>query len=307
VKILTTLIIAITSYFLFFSSSSADEEWVEDQNGCLISTSSSTPTIKEATWTGECKDGYASGEGNLKVIWSEEHVNLNHECTGSMNKGEIHGQAKCKISGSITSGSWEHGQRNGFSTTNWSDGTKYVGTWKDDKMVAGIHTSPKGTQTKLKWFEEKNGCLVWNAEPQPEEQATWDGECPNGYANGKGTLTFLSKDMEQRYVGEIKNGKKEGQGTFYWLKHNKPCDEKKNIFNCYKNFVGKFTDDQFDKGIFTLTSGKKVEGQSFTKRRNDRYLADLRKVMQDSFEVEMEIRSAENQTEQWELFKKEFD
>ncbi|MYD95039.1 MAG: hypothetical protein F4Y02_15415 [Chloroflexi bacterium] len=47
------------------------------------------------------------------------------------------------------------------------------------------------------WMETTNrtGCFVWNSNPQPEETVTWSGNCVDGRATGRGTLTW-------RYQGE---------------------------------------------------------------------------------------------------------
>jgi hypothetical protein len=34
--------------------------------------------------------------------------------------------------------------------------------------------------------DARNGCWVWNADPQPGETVTWSGRCPRGPAQGQG-------------------------------------------------------------------------------------------------------------------------
>ena len=74
---------------------------------------------------------------------------------------------------------------NCFGTYTWTDGTKYVGGYKDDKKHG------QGTLTLA------NG-------------NKYVGEFKNGLPNGLGIHTSADGD---KYVGEFKDGKKYGHGT----------------------------------------------------------------------------------------------
>lgn len=65
--------------------------------------------------------------------------------------------------------------------------------------------------------DERTGCKIWNAYPEPGESATWDGPCVDGYAEGTGTVQWF-KDGEPngRYEGERKSGKADGYGMNVW-------------------------------------------------------------------------------------------
>ncbi len=240
--------------------------WVEDTKGCKVWNGTMMEAIK-TTWTGECVDGYTSGKGTVVMEWKAPKPEKNNEpqafnqiatCTGVVKKGKLNGYTEC----------------------HWSNGSSYKGTFKDVHPMTGVYTFKNGGTSKIKWVEEKNGCLVWNPVPQADEQVSWDGDCINGYGEGEGTLRFVTNNLEQAYIGALTKGKKNGEGTYNWIKHDKPCDEKKgNIYYCYKSFVGKFTNDLFDKGTYTLISGKKVAGQNYIERMKANHMAAFQAIL----------------------------
>ncbi|MEM8974197.1 MAG: peptidoglycan-binding protein [Pseudomonadota bacterium] len=99
--------------------------------------------------------------------------------------------------------------------------------------------------TKPQWRTVANqACKVWNARPVAQEIITWDGQCVdgvaqgrgklqltwqyrgrrlgisfdgeyrNGRANGLGTITYSNGD---RFAGHFENGKRHGEGVFAWV------------------------------------------------------------------------------------------
>ncbi len=236
--------------------------WAKTKKGCKIWSGSTSPVI-QSSWTGQCVNGFVSGNGSLKIVWKKnekEKINPSVDCKGRFNNGKLNGYAECK----------------------WSNGASYVGTYKNVKPVTGKYTYADGKTKEVKWFEEENGCLVRNLAPQLDEKVTWNGECFNGYAYGKGNLTYVSSTIEQSYIGNLQKGKKHDvRATYQWHKHDKPCDEKKSVSSCYKTFEGKFVDGGFDKGVFTLISGKQIEGK-------DRF-GQLNEMFTKSFEAQLQM------------------
>ena len=60
-------------------------------------------------------------------------------------------------------------------------------------------------------------CFVWNSYLEPDETATWTGECSGGLAQGKGTLTWV-RDRGQETIeltGFLQAGKRHGR----WVLH----------------------------------------------------------------------------------------
>ncbi len=65
------------------------------------------------------------------------------------------------------------------------------------------------------WFVDQHGdCRIWNAYPVSNEQLNWDGDCPNGYAEGKGVLRWIlaGQPTAKKYEGEMKHGRMDGHG-----------------------------------------------------------------------------------------------
>ena len=89
---------------------------------------------------------------------------------------------------------------NCFGAKTFTNGTKYIGEWKDTKR------SGKGTFT---WAHGDR----------------YEGEFKDGNRTGNGTYTWADGD---KYVGEFKDGKSHGKGTFTWADGEKYVGEFKN-------------------------------------------------------------------------------
>ena len=74
----------------------------------------------------------------------------------------------------------------GWGTYTYTNGTEYVGEWKDDKPF-------------------RNGILTFT------DGRKYDGELKNNKFNGQGTLTYTTGD---RYTGEWRDGNKNGRGIY---------------------------------------------------------------------------------------------
>ncbi len=57
------------------------------------------------------------------------------------------------------------------------------------------------------------GCYVWNPNPQPDETATWTGECSAGFAQGLGTLTWTNPEGSQDNEGTLRFGRSHGESV----------------------------------------------------------------------------------------------
>lgn len=93
--------------------------------------------------------------------------------------------------------------------------------------AAGAQQQPSKPQPKddfskqivisLHWITDSHGCKVWDSKPAPNESVTWTGGCTDGYASGKGKLTwFVAGRPSGTYEGEMQGGHYEGQGTQIW-------------------------------------------------------------------------------------------
>lgn len=82
------------------------------------------------------------------------------------------------------------GYQNGQGTQTWSDGSKYVGEWKDGERNG-------------------QGTYIFSDDDKENWRNTWYvGEWKNNVYHGKGTLN----NMFFEYEGEWRDGKKHGQG-----------------------------------------------------------------------------------------------
>src|SRR5258708_122717 len=67
------------------------------------------------------------------------------------------------------------------------------------------------------WIADARGCKVSNLHPLPNEYVTWSGDCPGGYAEGGGTLSwFLRGKPGGVYRGELKGGTADGHGVYQY-------------------------------------------------------------------------------------------
>jgi len=53
--------------------------------------------------------------------------------------------------------------------------------------------------------DQTTGCRLWDADPQPQEIVTWDGNCNNGFAEGRGTSRW-SYPLNGKQVTQIVTG-----------------------------------------------------------------------------------------------------
>ena len=68
------------------------------------------------TWSGPCKDGYASGQGTLR--WS------------------VNGRLDAEFEGR-----YENGKRNGHGVLTTADGRRIEGEWFNDELLTGARDS----------------------------------------------------------------------------------------------------------------------------------------------------------------------
>jgi hypothetical protein len=128
-----------------------DEEvpTITDQSGCRIYNPNPQPneTVK---WNGECKSGYADGEGVLE--WSVDG-RLEERYEGSMRNGWAEG------SGTFTSrqgmrykGDWKRSLQEGKGVSQSADGSSYEGEWHAGKPHGwGVYRSPEGETLEGEW------------------------------------------------------------------------------------------------------------------------------------------------------------
>lgn len=138
----------------------------------------------------------------------------------------------------------------GKGTLTFSDGKKYVGTFKDGLYDGkGTITYPDGDKYTGEW---KNGMLNGQATCLYSNKDKYVGHFVDGEKDGHGTYFFHNKD---KYVGQFKAGKYNGQGTYTFKNKSK--------------YEGEWKDDlQHGFGTFTYSNKDKYTGEWYEDKRN---------------------------------------
>lgn len=158
-------IFSLTSFSIPALAADDDTNWIADKRGCKVA----NPFPREGetiTWSGECKDGLANGqgvlqwffngkpddryEGNLELGWAEGR--------GVLNKGD----------GGKYDGEWKHSMQEGTGRYDAPDGSVYDGQWKNGKPNgAGQYRTPEGRMFMGQW---KDGVFEGDEEPEQEQE-----------------------------------------------------------------------------------------------------------------------------------------
>ena len=96
--------------------------------------------------------------------------------------------------------------------------------------------------------DSRNGCKVWNPQPQPEESVRWSGACVAGFASGPGVTEWLEDGQVTESVeGGRVAGHLQGRGI-------------QTLANGDR-FEGTWKDDRREgPGTYTRADGKRVTG-----------------------------------------------
>ena len=146
-----------------------------------------------------------------------------------------------------------NGIANGQGTYTYSDGSQYVGEFKDCKRQGqGIFTFGKDTRFAgnkyVGEFKDDNyhgqGIFIFGAKSEFAGDKYF-GEFEDNKKNGQGTYTYTDGS---KYVGEYKDDKRTGQGTY-------------NLTDG-SNYIGEWKDGKANgKGTHTLADGSKYVGE----------------------------------------------
>jgi len=109
-------ILFLTSQVIAQTNNPAPPDWITATNQpCKIWNPAPQPN-ESVTWSGPCKDGFASGQGVL--LWTED------------------GKPDVKFEGS-----YANGKRNGHGVMITPDGNRVEGEWLNDNLLAGDRNS----------------------------------------------------------------------------------------------------------------------------------------------------------------------
>jgi hypothetical protein len=130
----------------------ADEpNTIPDQNGCKVI--NPAPRSEETvTWTGECVDGFTSGEGILQ--WFQSGI-PDEKYEGQMQRGYAHGKGThMMVDGGRYEGEWADSKQQGDGTYYAPDGSTFRGTWKNGKPHGfGVLRTPEGRTIRGEWVD----------------------------------------------------------------------------------------------------------------------------------------------------------
>jgi len=122
---------------------------------------------------------------------------------------------------------------------------------QDPPLISSTSTEDKS------WIADpRTGCRVYNGVPGPKESITWNGDCQNGLAEGKGILQwFVNGVASERYEGDWRDGKQNGHGVFTDAKGD--------------HYDGEFLDDKMNGyGVFVWANGDRYEGDWRNAKQN---------------------------------------
>ena len=92
----------------------------------------------------------------------------------------------------------------------------YVGYELSNNNSDLIDKKPEAKAPKGSWQEtNQSNCQFWNNFQTKNRSVTWTGGCLDGYASGKGELTWYQNSslLGIDYTGFLRKGKRHGQGT----------------------------------------------------------------------------------------------
>lgn len=330
--------------------STQGKDWLTDEKtGCRVRYSpasfefhNSNLYYADVAWSGECKDGKASGKGTLRLYEKKskelsvtlEGVMQDGQCRrdcsittkggdkylGALKNNAFHGKGIAIYhNGSKYIGEWKNGRRHGIGELISADGTKYIGEWRDDDQYGeGETTSANGAKIKKEgdgkiktaeggWLADENYCQVrMPADYLSGYSVSWQGDCKNGKASGRGvltvdgnmnspmTITGFMEDGECRHncliseedfvhYGDFEDNAPGGKVTFFasaFGEHSKCIREKKSGL-LHTKCITVQESNRYDVWIGYKSVVESVEGEKISKGEIDfaggsRYIGELK-------------------------------
>ena len=185
--------------FLSTSHAFSQEGFIDDGNGGCKTFTYKTEN-RHCTWIGDCINGYAEGNGTIKVF---ENDTLLYTYVGSMSNGKSEGQgAYTWTNGYKYVGQLKNNNKEGEGTFSWPDGMEYVGQWKDNKYEGeGMLTWADGRMYVGQWKENKydGKGVVYSSDGRIEKEGYWSENIFLG--------TILT-EKQQQAIKSVENRKK---------------------------------------------------------------------------------------------------
>jgi hypothetical protein len=127
-----------------------DVSWIADAKGCKIANPFPQPN-ETVTWSGECKDGLADGEGVLEW-YVDGQPRDRYE--GTLKQGWAEGKGTLVREGMRYSGDWKRSAQDGEGRYEGADGSWYQGQWKEGQPHGqGEYQGPDGRRISGTWVD----------------------------------------------------------------------------------------------------------------------------------------------------------
>jgi len=157
------------------------------------------------------------------------------EYNGEWKDNQPHFEGTLKSEdGSVYSGSFYLGLKQGYGTKTWPDSSRTVGEWWDDRCDdcavlfpdtekyqkgGGVFILPDGSRYEGQWLYARShgqGAMTW------PDGSVYSGNWEDDYYHGQGTMTYADGD---KYVGEWDEGYMHGHGTITYANGDKYVGE----------------------------------------------------------------------------------
>ena len=141
-----------------------DVTWIADKRGCKVANTFPRPG-ESITWSGECKDSFANGDGVLQWFLNGKE---DDRYEGHLDMGWADGKGvMTKPDGGKYAGDWKHSTQDGSGRYEAPDGSWYDGQWKDGKPHGqGQYRRPDGKIFIGVWID---GVYEGDVEVAPED------------------------------------------------------------------------------------------------------------------------------------------
>ena len=134
------------------------EGWVLDPSReCYIwSSNFGFEYLTNVSWSGDCVNGMASGEGKLTLEFEDKAANLSEE--GIFKEGKLDGKGIYVSSdGDKYEGAWKAGYEHGYGEYIYSKGYRYEGEWKEGLWHGqGTYIDVAGNRYEGEWLKGRN-------------------------------------------------------------------------------------------------------------------------------------------------------
>ncbi len=149
-----------------FAAPDEDAGWIADKRGCKVANPFPRPG-ETITWSGECKNGFAQGQGVLQWYLDGQE---DDRYEGNLELGWAEGRGVLvRLDGSKYDGDWKQSQQHGNGRFEAPDGSWYEGQWKDGKPHGqGQYRRPDGKIFIGVWID---GVYEGDLESEPDEDS----------------------------------------------------------------------------------------------------------------------------------------